>query len=270
MKLASYFNLRTEKLLSQAHNKEEILREITDSALQNDVLKKIEPKLLYNKLKERESVGSTGFGGGIAIPHCTLDNIDTFVIGALICPDGIEFKAIDGEKVKLFLYIIAPSKHRNEHIRILSEISNVLREPGNIDILLAQKNIKTFFDTLTRLGNWDSSEELPEEFAQITVHIQDATAFNGILEIFSERKACYMSIIEANNASKYLYALPLFSHFMNEEQKGFHRVILAVVNTVYINETVRKIQALCEENKCENKVLVTTQSLNYYKGSIDI
>lgn len=270
MKLTSYFNLKAGTMLSAAGNKDELLRDITASALHHETLHKIDPELLYNKLRERESIGSTGFGGGIAIPHCTLDDIDDFVIGALISSGGVDFKAADTEPVKLFLYIIAPSKHRNEHIRILSEISKVLREPANVNLLLKENSVKGFFETFTRLGNWDSIEELPEQYAQITVHIQDAAAFNGILEIFSERKACYMSIIEANNASKYLYALPLFSHFMNEGQKGFHRVILAVVNTVYINETVRKIQAFCEDNKCENKVLVTTQSLNYYKGSIDI
>jgi nitrogen PTS system EIIA component len=270
MKLTPYFNLKAGKLLSEARNKDEMLNDIVASALQNENLCKIDAKLLFNKLKERESIGSTGFGGGIAIPHCTLDNIDSFVIGAMIAPDGANFSAIDGEPVKLFIYIVAPSKRRNEHIRILSEISKVLREPANVQQLLAVKDTKSFFNTFSQLGNWDSSEDLPEQYAQITVHIQDANAFNGILEIFSERKACYMSIIEANNAGKYLYALPLFSHFMNEEQKGFHRLILAVINTVYINETVRKIQTFCEENKCANRVLVTTQSLNYYNGSIDI
>jgi len=270
MKLTPYFNLAAEIFLSGAQDKDEMLRDIAASALSDAKLAKTDAKLLFNKLKERESIGSTGFGGGIAIPHCTLDNIDGFVVGALICPQGVDFKALDGKPVKLFLYIIAPSKQRNEHIRILSEISRVLRDPANIEQLLAQKSLTAFFDTFRRLGNWDTAEELPEEYAQITVHIQDALAFNGILEIFSEHKACYMSVLEANNAGKYLYALPLFSHFMNEEPKGFHRIIIAVTNTVYINDTVRKIQALCEENKCENKVLVTTHALHYYKGAIDI
>ncbi|MDZ7795848.1 MAG: hypothetical protein U5N56_01880 [Candidatus Marinimicrobia bacterium] len=150
------------------------------------------------------------------------------------------------------------------------EISKVLRIPGNVNKLLGQEDLKSFFTSLSNLGTWDAGEELPREYAQINVHIQQAKAFDRILEVFTEIEECSVSVLEANNVSKYLYALPLFSYFMNEEEKGFHRLIIAVVNTVYINETVRKIRRICEDLDCCSKVLVTTQSLSYYSGGIDI
>ncbi|MDZ7822012.1 MAG: PTS sugar transporter subunit IIA [Candidatus Marinimicrobia bacterium] len=259
-----------EPFFTDARGKDDILKAIAASAAEADALKGTDPGRLFKRLKERESVGSTGFGGGIAIPHCTLDNIDSFVIGALIAKDGAEFKSLDGEKVRLFIYIIAPARHRNEHIRILSEISKVLRIPANVRKLLEQEDPKAFFKTLKDLGSWEEDEELPHEFTQVNIHTQDSRSFDRILELFTEIKECNVSILEANNVSQYLYALPLFSHFMNEDRKGFHRMIIAVINTVYINETVRKIRNICEELNTTSKVLVTTQALSYYSGGIDI
>ncbi len=270
MKLEHYFNLEAKALHTDARTKPDVLMDIAKTAVATKTLKNIDPEHLYKKLMEREAIGSTGFGDGIAIPHCTLDNIDHFVIGVLISKEGIDFKALDGKSVKLFMYIIAPTKRRNEHIRILSEISKVIRIVSNVTALLEQRSVKTFFDTFTQFGTWDISGELPQKYAQITVHIQDAGAFDKILELFTEIEDSNISILEGNNVSKYLYALPLFSHFMNEQEKGFHRIIIAVINTVYINESIRKINTITKKLNCSSKVLITTHALSYYNGGIDI
>ncbi|MEA2077537.1 MAG: PTS sugar transporter subunit IIA [Candidatus Marinimicrobia bacterium] len=270
MNLEQYYNFQTKVLQTDAESKEDILLAIASSAVTSNTIQGIDTEHLYKKLKEREAVGSTGFGDGIAIPHCTLNNIDSFVIGTLISEKGIDFNSIDGKPVYLFMYIIAPSKKRNEHIRILSEISKVLRVPSQLNTLLKQNNTKDFFATFSKFGNWELLDDLPKEYSQFTVHIQDARAFDKILELFTEIEDSHVSVIDGNNVSKYLYALPLFSHFMNEEHKGFHRLILAVANTVYVNDTLRKIGMIMKDLDCGSKVLVTTHPLNYFNGGIDI
>jgi mannitol/fructose-specific phosphotransferase system IIA component (Ntr-type) len=140
MELERYFNLNAKALFTEAKTKSDLLMEIARSATSSTpALEKFDPVRLHKKLMERESIGSTGFGDEIAIPHCSLDDIDTFVVGVVISKEGIDFKAMDGKPVKLFMYIIGPRKKRNEHIRILSEISKVLRIPANISALLEEK-----------------------------------------------------------------------------------------------------------------------------------
>ena len=270
MNLEKYYNVQAKSMMTDATSKDEVLNAIANSAKASKVLRKISVRQLQKKLKERESVGSTGFGDGIAIPHCTFKEIDSFVIGVLRSEEGVEFNSIDGKPVKLFIYIIAPSEKRNEHIRILSEIAKVLKDPKQLDALLQMNDIQEFFTSLSRFGLWDEKEDLPEEFSQLTVHIQDSRVFNQILELFAEVKGAYVSVIDGNNVGKYLYALPLFSHFMNEEHKGFHRLILAVVNTTYVNDIIRKITVIINKNKCSSKVMVTSHLLNYFFGGIDI
>ena len=270
MKLENYFNVNAAKFEASATNKKELLMEIAREAKTSETLKHIESEELFKKLSEREAIGSTGFSDGIAIPHCSLDDINEFVIGVLISRNGIDFQSVDGKPTKLFMYIIAPTKQRNKHIRILSELSKVLRIPSNVENLLSQKNVKDFFNKFCEYGTWDVSQDLPKDYTQITLHIQDSEAFENILELLTETQDCHVSVVEAHSAGKYIYTFPLFSQFMSERNKGFHRVIIAVLNTVYVNNCIRTINEISEKLKDESKIMITTHALSYYSGSINI
>lgn len=270
MNIEKYFNLQEKNIISNARTKDELLEEIARSATRSQTLQNIDPKALLKQLKTREAVGSTGFGDQIAIPHCTLSNIDDFVIGALISENGIDFNALDGKPVKLFVYIIAPLKKRNEHIRILSELAKVLKISSYVRTLNEQRDSRSFFNELSKFSQWGNTDDLPQEYSQINIHIQDAELFDHILELLAEVKDINITVIEGNNVGKYLYALPLFSHFMNEEHKGFHRVIHAIVNTVYVNETLRKIRMILKDNNSESKAMITSHPLNFFFGNLDI
>ncbi len=270
MKIENFFLKNAEHLHTKAATKDEVLQDIAKIAVQSNTLKEIEPAYIYEKLKERETIGSTGFNQGIAIPHCSLDKISEFVIGVLIAPEGIDFQSIDGQKTKLFLFIIGPTNKRNQHINILSEISKVLKVKSNVDLLLSQNNTENFFNKFCELGNWDIEHKIPQEYAQITIHIQDHSVFDDVIEIFTEIQGCHISVIEANNVGKYLYALPLFSQFTHQESKGFHRVIIAVLNTVFVNNCIRNINETAKKSNAMSKILITSQTLSYFNGSISI
>ena len=270
MNIEKYFNFQAKVLQTDVNTKDELLKEIAKSAMASDTLKEIDEKALLKQLKARESVGSTGFGDGIAIPHCTMNSIDDFVIGALISKNGIDFNALDGKAVNCFIYIIAPSQKRNEHIRILSELAKVLKTPTYVNELCEQNDSNSFFKKLSEYGNWDKTEELPQEYSQLSIHIQDSKVFDRVLELLAEVQDTHVTVLDGNNVGKYLYSLPLFSHFMNEEHKGFHRMILAVVNTVYVNDTLRKVGLIVKDLNCESKVMITSHPLNFFFGGLDI
>ena len=94
----SLFNvLRPEAIQAgtSATTKEALLHEIAVLAKKSPCLKNLSENDIYEGLSKRESLGSTGFGDGIAIPHCRLDGIDEFVVGIITSPQGIEFDALD-------------------------------------------------------------------------------------------------------------------------------------------------------------------------------
>jgi PTS system nitrogen regulatory IIA component len=88
----------------------------------------IDPRLIVSRLTERERLGSTGFGGGIAIPHGKIDGIN-HVVGAFArLATPIDFQAIDDMPVDLVFLLLSPPDAGVEHLKALSRVSRRLRE----------------------------------------------------------------------------------------------------------------------------------------------
>ena len=79
--------------------------EIVQTARKCSILKNVSDEEILNGLQDRESLGSTGFGKGIAIPHCRLKSVSDFVVGIMTVPAGVDFEALDGEAVNFIIFI---------------------------------------------------------------------------------------------------------------------------------------------------------------------
>lgn len=124
--------MRVTSLLQSEHifmrlrvkSKKQCLREMVRKAAP---VVGLEERELLSAILERENLGSTGAGHGVAIPHARLQNIaDTFVFFARL-DHGIDFDAMDGEAVDLVFLILAPATAGSQHIKILSRILRLLR-----------------------------------------------------------------------------------------------------------------------------------------------
>jgi nitrogen PTS system EIIA component len=106
---------------------------------------------LFQRLWEREQLGSTGIGSGIAIPHCKLQGLVHGIVAVGMVPGGVEFGAPDGRPVKILFLVVSPSASPAEHLQILAAISRwvradqhaerilTLREPGEVYALLSDE-----------------------------------------------------------------------------------------------------------------------------------
>jgi len=90
----------------------------------------ITPDEVEALLGERERVQSTGVGGGVAIPHGSLDRLDRTLGAVLICPRPIAFDAIDGAPVSIFFAVIGHKRATGEHLKTLARVSRLLRDDG--------------------------------------------------------------------------------------------------------------------------------------------
>ena len=98
--------------------------------------------LIIDKLNERERLGSTSVGNGIAIPHTKIDGINETQVIFLKLKDGVDFSASDGKKIDLVFSIIAPENSESDHLLILSSISNFIRKKQKIEILRSSTNME--------------------------------------------------------------------------------------------------------------------------------
>jgi PTS system nitrogen regulatory IIA component len=94
-----------------------------------DQMSEFDGKELFNALINREKLGSTGFGDGIAIPHCRLDSC-TQVTGALIrLAKAVDFDAIDAQPVDLLFVLLVPLEATDEHLQILATLAGSFGQP---------------------------------------------------------------------------------------------------------------------------------------------
>jgi PTS system nitrogen regulatory IIA component len=109
----------------RAGTKEGVLRELSE------VVAKIVPKLSADSLTailmERESLGSTGIGDGVAIPHGKVAGIEHLVAAFGRSRNGVPFHSLDGQPAYLFFLIVAPEYSAGMHLKALARISRLLK-----------------------------------------------------------------------------------------------------------------------------------------------
>lgn len=113
---------------------EEVLRKLSRHLEEQGVIR--DARELYEKLLEREELGSTGIGSGVAIPHCKLKVLSHAVLAIGICRHGVEFRAADSEPVRLFFLAVSPSDAPAVHLQVLAAISKWIKADNHVARLL--------------------------------------------------------------------------------------------------------------------------------------
>ena len=88
----------------------------------------VDAALVVERLTERERLGSTGFGGGIAIPHGKIDGLDHVVGLFARMAQPVDFGSIDDEPVDLIFMLLSPTDAGAAHLKALAQVSRVLRD----------------------------------------------------------------------------------------------------------------------------------------------
>jgi nitrogen PTS system EIIA component len=107
---------------------------------------------LYQQLWEREQAGSTGVGGGVAIPHCKLQGLEKGVIAVGLVPEGVDFAAADGAPVRLLFMVVSPSESPAEHLQALAAISRWVKSGLHGDEILSLDEPQALYKLLQREG----------------------------------------------------------------------------------------------------------------------
>lgn len=103
---------------------------------------------LYARLWEREQLGSTAIGHGVAIPHCKLERLARVVVAVGISRQGIDFGAADAQPVRLFFLVASPSRTPAEHLQSLAAISKWVKSGGDVEGLLASHDPARIYDLI--------------------------------------------------------------------------------------------------------------------------
>lgn len=118
---------------------------------------------MYRKgVYDREDESTTGIGEGIAIPHCKSDAVKKPGLAAMVIPEGVDFDALDGEKVHLIFLIAAPNTEDNVHLEVLSKLSVLLMDEAFTNKLKNAKSVKDFLNIIDSAETDETKSNIEE------------------------------------------------------------------------------------------------------------
>ncbi len=130
----------------RSQNKKGVLEELTGALSSfKDALNR---EALVEILLERERLGSTGIGDGIAIPHGKIQELDELILSFGRSTRGIDFDSMDGRPTHLFFLLIAPENSAGIHLRALAKISRLLKSAHFRQRLMEAGNREEIFQVI--------------------------------------------------------------------------------------------------------------------------
>lgn len=140
MKIMDFLNKKAITASLKADGKEGIIRELVDLLAKAEDIKNKEE--LVKALLTRESLGSTGIGQGIGIPHAKSQHVKNLVAAFGLSQNGVNFDSLDGEPVYIFFLLIAPEESAGPHLKALARISRMLKDKYFREMLRKSKDEK--------------------------------------------------------------------------------------------------------------------------------
>jgi PTS system nitrogen regulatory IIA component len=119
----------------EATTAEGVLRELAGRLAAQQLVRDADD--LFARLWDRERLGTTAIGHGVAIPHCKLDPLPRVLVAVGVSRRGVVYGAADGAPVHLFFLVISPSRSPAEHLQSLAAISKWVRGSGDVAGMVA-------------------------------------------------------------------------------------------------------------------------------------
>lgn len=117
----------------------------------------MDERAIYDAVMEREQLGSTGVGEGVAIPHARLSKLDMPVGGLMKLSEGVDFDAVDEQPCDLIFMLLAPVTAGADHLRALAQVSRAFRKPEIRAALRGAGDAKTLRNILCPEGSKTAS-----------------------------------------------------------------------------------------------------------------
>ena len=129
MKLLEFLDADAINLNLKGTGKEAILGELVDILVKKGAVKS-KPSLVAS-LIEREALGSTGIGHGVAIPHGRSAELETTVMAMGRSKQDVNFDAIDGQPTRLFFLLVAPENGTTQYLHVLAKVARLMKDEGS-------------------------------------------------------------------------------------------------------------------------------------------
>ena len=146
--------MRLSEILEEAHiipelkakDKKEVLAELAEAITSHEP--SLDKGSLVKILMERERLGSTGIGDGVAIPHGKFHGVSQPVVSFGRSREGLDFESMDGQPAYLFFLLVAPENSASIHLKALAKIAKILKNSSFRKVLMEVPTRKELYQTI--------------------------------------------------------------------------------------------------------------------------
>jgi nitrogen PTS system EIIA component len=148
MKVLDFLDKGAIKSDIKSVKKEDVIKELVGLLAEAHHIK--DKESLIQTLMNRESLGSTGIGQGIGIPHAKSNCVKELIAALGISKSGVDFDSLDGEPTHIFMLLVAPEDAAGPHLKALAKISRMLKDKFVRDSLIAAKDEKSIIHIIAQ------------------------------------------------------------------------------------------------------------------------
>lgn len=148
MEITSILDQQCAQVALAANSRKRVLEAASD--LLAEQYPELSARQLFDELMNRERLGSTGIGEGVAIPHCRIDC--EHILGALITLEhSVDYDAIDDQPVDLLFVLVVPKEETSAHLELLAALARLFSKPENRRALRASGSDRELYQQLVGL-----------------------------------------------------------------------------------------------------------------------
>jgi len=149
MDLAALIGNRTVKIPLEAIDKEEALAELVELLVRAGKVR--DREAVMRALLERENKGTTGIGGGVAIPHAKHPGVQGVELAVGVSPKGIEFEAPDGKPVHLVFLVVAEARNPGPNVAALAAIGHMMQSRSVYENMISARDADELTEAIHRV-----------------------------------------------------------------------------------------------------------------------
>ncbi len=150
-KLSQVLSPERVSLNANISSKKKLFEEMA-KLLASDAELGMKPKDVFQLLLEREKVGNTGIGEGIALPHSRCSKSEKAVMAVITSSEAVDYDSIDKQGVSLAFGLLVPQHANQEHLTLLSKIATMMRVPGRRDQISEIQDPASLMDSI---ADWE-------------------------------------------------------------------------------------------------------------------
>lgn len=133
-------------------DKEDAICQLVDALVAAKAIPKTKASAVAEEIISRERSATTGIGSGVGVPHARSEQVKSLILAIGRVPGGLEFGAVDGDKVKVIVLLLSPKADRELHLGAMKSIVSIVRDPYQCKRLLGCSTPVSFLDLLDEIS----------------------------------------------------------------------------------------------------------------------